>query len=363
MLRKLIATFMIFSCVVAFAAAQGVNATKALHSDNGYFNHLDVSASMGSTGIGIDVAAPVGEYAKLRVGFSYMPRIELNSLFRVQVGDSLEHKFDKNGNRVETKFDKLSGMLYKMYGYKVDDEVEMKIKPTYYNARFLVDVTPFQNKSWRFTAGFYVGNKTIGRAYNSTEDMPTLMAVNMYNEMYRRLREGEPLFNLGDPFSFDLPPYVEEPLLEKFDEYGKMAVPLGYYVKDGPMISVPDGGYDENGEKTYVSVPAYRKGDPYMLVPDAESGMVRVKAKARNTFRPYVGFGYSGVLSKDGRTEFVVDAGVLFWGGKPHVYTHDGTDLVYDVKRIQGKVGSYVKAIKAFPVFPVLELRVTRRIL
>ena len=48
----------------------------------------------------------------------------------------------------------------------------------------LVDVFPFKNnKHWHFTAGFYWGNSTIGKAYNTTEDMPSLVAVGIYNNM------------------------------------------------------------------------------------------------------------------------------------------------------------------------------------
>ena len=52
----------------------------------------------------------------------------------------------------------------------------------------------------------------------------------------------------------------------------------------------------------------------------------------------------------------------MFWGGTPKVVTHDGTDLVNDVDNVRGKVGDYVEIIKKFKVFPVLNLRITRRL-
>lgn len=384
MLKKLIVSLSIFSCVVASVAAQGINISKSLNTGNGYFDHLDVSASIGSPGIGIDVATPIGDYVKVRAGISYMPRFEVGSGFRVQVGDSLERKFDSHGNRIETKFDKLSGMLRSITGYDVDDEVEMRLKPSYYNFRFLVDVFPFRDKRWHFTAGFYAGNSELGRAVNSVEDMPSLMAVSMYNMMYDRLKEGKPMFDFGGNLpSLDLAPEIAEPLLERLDRYGRMGVHVGNYVKDGPILyrkdaeiyAYTDDGapiYDWDSEGNPILEPIvldengnpkleYYKGDPYMMVPGEKDGLVRVYAKSRR-FKPYVGFGYGGTISKDGLTELSFDAGVLFWGGVPHVYTHDGTDLVNDVEHISGKVGRYVDIIKAFPVFPVLELRITRRI-
>lgn len=358
MLKKLIVSLSIFSCAM-FSMAQEISVSKSLNEDNGYFNHLDVSASIGSPGIGIDVSAPVGEYVKLRAGMTYMPRFEMSSNFRVQVGDSLERKFDQNGNRIETKFDKLSGMLKGMTGFDVDDQVAMNVKPTFYNFRFMVDVYPFQDKRWHFTAGFYAGPAEIGRGVNVAKDVPTLMAVSMYNMMFDRIHNGEDLFDLGGNLSFSLPPEVLFPIMEKLDKYGRMGVHVGNYLNDGPVLLDESGEpleYDENGNPLL----AYYKGDPYMMVPDA-NGMVSARAKT-NRFKPYLGFGYGGAISRDGRTELSVDAGVMFWGGKPHVYTHDGTDLVYDVEKISGKVGRYVRYVKSFPCFPVLELKVTRRI-
>lgn len=381
MFKTLIAVMSFFSCVVFSLTAQEMNVSKSFNVYNGYFDHLDVSASIGTPGIGLDLSAPVGKYIKLRTGITYMPRVEVNSGFRVQVGDSLERKYDKQGNRIETKFDKLSGLLENMYGFKVDDEVQMNIKPTYYNFRFLVDILPFRDKRWHFTAGFYYGSSELGRASNSAKDMPSLMAVNMYNLMYDRLMTGEPLFSLGDPYTFDLPPEYQNLIIDKFKVYGRMGIHVGDYTKDGPILYkteilgyMPTGepiyDFDENDnpildptERDENGNPklAYHKGDPYMMVPDPETGMVRVTAKSRK-FKPYVGFGYGGSISKDGLTELSFDAGVLFWGGVPNVYLHDGIDLTKDVDHVRGKVGSYVRAIKAFPLFPVIELRVTRRI-
>jgi hypothetical protein len=52
----------------------------------------------------------------------------------------------------------------------------------------------------------------------------------------------------------------------------------------------------------------------------------------------------------------------MFWGGTPRIYTHDGTDLSKDVENIEGKVGTYVDLLKAFKVFPVLNVRITKTI-
>jgi hypothetical protein len=76
-----------------------------------------------------------------------------------------------------------------------------------------------------------------------------------------------------------------------------------------------------------------------------------------------VGFGYGGRLMKkrdDWKVSF--DCGVMFWGGTPDLYVHDGMNLTKDVENITGQVGTYVDLLKAFKVYPVLSFRLTKRI-
>ena len=108
------------------------------------FNHLDASLTIGTTGIGFDVSTPVGDYAQLRVGYAFMPSFHKSMYFGVQVGDNAEKKYDANGNRVQTTFDKMADALEQVTGYKVEDQVEMIGMPTYNNLKVLVDVFPFK---------------------------------------------------------------------------------------------------------------------------------------------------------------------------------------------------------------------------
>ena len=82
-----------------------------------------------------------------------------------------------------------------------------------------------------------------------------------------------------------------------------------------------------------------------------------------NNFKPYLGFGYEGRLMKgDDRYLISFDCGAMFWGGTPRIVTHDGTDLTHDVEDIPGGVGSDVRFIGALKVFPVLNVRLTRKL-
>jgi hypothetical protein len=317
---------------------------KDTSSDFNLFNHLDASVTLGTTGIGFDVASPVGDYAQLRVGYAFMPSFHKSMFFNVQVGDKPENKYDASGNRVETKFDKMTGVLKQVTGYQIDEQVEMIGVPTYNNLKVLVDVFPFkQDKRWHVTAGFFLGPSKIAKAYNATEAMPTLMAVSIYNTMrdktlasYNSYMSGEtfvpePIFTykFSNGFIYEIGgPRLIESLATRFNSYGRMGMHVG--------------DYDD--------------GTPYLMEP-GDDGMVRADVKV-NAFKPYFGAGYGGRLLKDNdRFHIAVDLGAMFWGGSPHIVTHDGTDLTRDVSDISGKVGSYVRLAKKFKVFPVLDVR------
>ena len=56
------------------------------------------------------------------------------------------------------------------------------------------------------------------------------------------------------------------------------------------------------------------------------------------------------------------EAGVIFWGGVPNVTTYDGTSLTHDVKNLDGRVADVISFAKSFPVYPLLEFKITRKI-
>jgi hypothetical protein len=105
----------------------------------------------------------------------------------------------------------------------------------------------------------------------------------------------------------------------------------------------------------------HKKGDAYMIEPD-ERSMVTVDMKV-NSFKPYVGIGYDGRLLKTtDRVKIGFDAGLMFWGGTPHLTTHDGTDLIHDVENVPGKVGDYADIIRKANVYPMVNARLSFRL-
>ena len=309
--------------------------------EHNIFQHLDISLTAGTTGIGIDVASPVGKYVQLRAGYEFMPRFTKRMAFDLTINGQPARAYDKDGNRQETTFDRMKDFLYEFTGYDVGDHADMIGKPTINNFKFLVDVFPFrQNKHWHFTAGFYWGPSRFAYAENAIESMQTLSAVGIYNQMYNKAVNGDPLIEY-EGVSLDVP----EELYQKIKDLGRLGFAVGYFKHD--II-------DANGD-------VHKAGERYIVEPD-NRGMVTVTAKS-NSFKPYLGFGYGGRMIKnrdDWRVSF--DCGAMFWGGTPDLYMHDGINLTEDVENVSGQVGTYVDLFSALKVFPVLSFRITKRI-
>ena len=360
----------VFTIAIALACAFTDTATaqESKKPTTKPFSHLDLGVSLGSTGVGIDLAAPLNDYIGLRTGFDYMPRFEHNMHFDVQ-------SFDDQGNVISSKLDKLTSTMYDLTGYRVDGTIDMVGKPTMWNFKLMVDFRPFRNKQWHLTAGFYWGPSKIAEAVNTIEDSPSLFAIGMYNHMYDNALKSyfgnpEPIIITGtdedgNPDGILLDGLIQEKLLK----YGRMGIHVGDYV-DGHWLTQyvkdEDGNivFDENDNPVteYVlDANGNRIPAPYRMEPD-ENSMVSARVTT-NSFKPYLGFGYGGRLVKgDDRYTVSFDAGLMFWGGTPDIITHDGTNLSKDVKNINGKVGRYVDIIKGVKAYPVLNLRITRRL-
>ncbi|MDE6561682.1 MAG: hypothetical protein K2K75_09895 [Muribaculaceae bacterium] len=307
---------------------------------HGVLNSIEIAANIGTTGLGLEVASPITKWTKLRVGFDWMPQ------FTVPMNFGLSSYVD---GKVNEKFDRIQEMMYKISGMKIDQEIRMESKPTMTTFRLLVDVYPFKNnRHWHFTTGFFVGGTAVGKSINKITEMPSLLALNMYNRIYNEITSDDFYDNAVDNPNYladltgiaslkgtYLDQRVIDELQDKMFSMGKLGVHIGDY------------GYDEDDEPI-----------PYMMQPDKD-GTVSAKAIV-NKFRPYLGFGYGGALSADGKWEASFDAGVQFWGGVPKVTTHDGT-VLNDLINLRGKVGTYMDLMKAIPVYPTIDFRISYR--
>ncbi|MDE6577673.1 MAG: hypothetical protein K2K58_05835, partial [Muribaculaceae bacterium] len=284
-------------------------------SRKGVADHLDASFTLGTGGLGLEVATPLTKWATLRAGIEWMPSFNIPLNFELS-------SFSENGATNDVSH--IQEMVKDLMGLDMDDKVTMNAKPNMLNFKLLVDVFPFQNnRHWHFTAGFYLGSPVVGRAKNTRGETQTLVGVNIYNRAYRYFTSPD-----FDPYMVAigngtfLDPELAMEYHDKFERYGSVGIHIG----------------------------DYKDGKPYLMEPTKDG---RVSAKAvTNNFRPYLGFGYSSTVDKDKRLSIGFDAGVLFWGGAPNVILHDGVNMTKDLVNIRGKVGSYMDFIKALPVYP-----------
>lgn len=292
---------------------------------HGVFNTVEIAANIGTTGLGLELASPMTEWAKLRAGVDWMPQFSIPMTF------GMESYVD---GKINNKFEKIKDLMYDISGMTIDKEIKMNSKPTMTTFRLLIDVYPFKaNRHWHLTAGFFVGGNSVGSSMNTMSEMPSLLALNMYDRMYKGITSDEFMDRIYDePIYGDvyLDPEVAMELQKKMLSLGQ----LGVHVGD------------------------HKDGTPYMMMPDKD-GTVSAKARV-NRFRPYVGFGYGGALSPDGKWQASFDAGVQFWGGAPKVTTHDGT-VLNDLTNLRGKVGTYMDLMKGIPVYPTLDFRISYR--
>ena len=125
-MRRLVLSVFVAICGLSASAQSSLQETlDEYHA----FNHLDASITLGTTGLGFDLSTPVGDYAQLRLGYAFMPSFHKSMYFGVQVGDTPESKYDANGNRVQTKFDKMADALNQVTGYHSTRLVPIIIPP------------------------------------------------------------------------------------------------------------------------------------------------------------------------------------------------------------------------------------------
>ncbi|MBD5310428.1 MAG: hypothetical protein HDS10_08440 [Bacteroides sp.] len=289
---------------------------------NGVADNLSVSFTLGSGGLGLEVSTPLTSRARLRTGVEWVPTFTIPMNFELS---------SFSGEGASNDVSHIQEMVKDLMGLDMDDKVTMDAKPNMLNYKLLVDVFPFRNnRHWYVSAGFYIGSPVIGRAKNNRSEMQTLVGVNIYNRAYRYFTSPE-----FDPYMVAigngtyLDPELAMEYRDKFERYGSVGIQIGNF----------------------------KDGSPYMMEP-TKDGKVTAKATTNN-FRPYLGVGYNGAVDKKGKLELGFDAGVLFWGGVPNVITHDGVNMTKDLEDIRGKVGDYMSFMKALPVFPILNFKIT----
>lgn len=280
---------------------------------NNLFKHLEISLTVGTIGVGLDIAAPINEYFQVRLGYDYMPRFKKNYDFNVNGDGKAPVQYDANKNRVETPFDKIANYFYKKEGRNLENHVTLVGKTTMNNFKFLVDVYPFKyDKNFYFTAGVYWGPSEFARMYQSDGSEQMMKDIVAYNKMYR-----------------------EAGANDKIKGYGLLSIDMGTYSHN----------FQQGDKQRLLNA-------NYQMEPTDE-GNVEISSTS-NSVKPYLGLGYGGRLfPKRNDWKVTVECGAMIWGGTPSQTTHDGTNLSKDVKEYPHSIVKIVKALKVFPVLSV----------
>lgn len=273
------------------------------------FKHLEVSLTLGTSGVGLDVAVPVSQIVQVRLGYDYMPQFKKQFRMNLAGGGEAARQYNGQGNRVKSKFDKIQQYLYEETGMEIDDHILLTGQLSMHNLKALVDIYPIKyNKHWHITAGVYYGPAQLVKAEDDDQSATTLSLMELYNQEYDAASSGDAI-----------------------KSYGRLTL-----------------------------YPGEKNGKPCLVDP-ADDGSVTVCVKT-NTIKPYLGIGYTGRLISS-RDDWRVSAGlgIWIWGGAPKQRMHDGTSLP-DLSNIHGALGDYVKVTNYLKVYPVLNVRFAKTI-
>ena len=102
-MRKLIVL-----ALVALGASQGLRAQNDI--EFGYFDHMSIGASIGTDGIGFDVAFPIKDFAAVRAGISFVPTIKVDDEIHLKNRDIATYYPDI---KIEGKSNIFDGKLFK----------------------------------------------------------------------------------------------------------------------------------------------------------------------------------------------------------------------------------------------------------
>lgn len=288
-------------------------------------NHLEGALTLGTTGIGLELAVPVTKWARLRAGYEYMPHFSASSSYDVTAY--------ADGKINDGNFSRISDFMKQISGFELQHSVTMENTVTLQNWKVLLDLFPIpDNNHWRVTVGLLGGSRNLGKCVNRLQEAPMLVSIGSYNHLYDMTTAPDFVVRYSWDEKFLGIAYLDADEAQKIQDtmlrYGRLGVHVGNHAD----------------------------GSPYFMEPAAD-GSISARAVI-NSLRPYAGVGYEGGISPDGRWKAGVDAGILFWGGAPKIITHDGT-VLNDLTDMRHKVKKQLDMIKSFQVYPSVNFRLS----
>ena len=134
----------------------------------GLFNHMSVGLGLGTTGISVDVAAPICPYVAVRGGADILPNISFHPAldlgFSQDVKDFFQEWFPEA-----------------LPNKRMPDKIDFDGKLKFSAGHLLFDVYPFKNSSFHVTAGAYLGGKELVNM-DTSGDQILLKTIYEYNK-------------------------------------------------------------------------------------------------------------------------------------------------------------------------------------
>lgn len=105
----------------------------------GIFDHMSLGLTLGTTGVGLDLAAPVTDYLQVRAGYNFF--------------SGFKYKEDVN---------------YRSLANPTNGKIEIEGTNYMGTGHLLLDVYPFRDYTFHATAGFYIGTDEVVEIENTT---------------------------------------------------------------------------------------------------------------------------------------------------------------------------------------------------
>ena len=147
----------------------GQNFAQDMDADDlGIFNHVGIGVGIGTTGVSIDLAAPITPYIALRGGVDIFPQFTYKTDMDLNID-----QYSKTGYQAMFP------------GSTLPDKIKVSGNPALGAGHVLLDLFPSKSSSFHVTVGAYFGKDNIASVWN-TNCVDELKNIYKYNNSAQR---------------------------------------------------------------------------------------------------------------------------------------------------------------------------------
>src|SRR5574344_1551878 len=195
------------SFIAACMIATAVSASAQIEDgDKQMFNHLGAGVSVGSDGIGLNVATTITPYVQARAGINFTPEIKANN---IDVDMNISNQDVQTANTFIDLYNSHMGSGKQLSHINPPEKLDMSAKLNMTNFKLLFDLYPSKTSPWRLTVGFYAGQSQLLEAW-TTNCQTELQTITDYNQALKDSPEFAAQYGLT-PFGAKVGDYLIEP--------------------------------------------------------------------------------------------------------------------------------------------------------